>query len=123
MSRRPTIEEIKKNYKKYLIKLKGYGLCVLAEEYDGEITVYDKQSIIAQSTAGVMTLDNSLYDYHDPTFTACAIYECCLDIEPIMFVMNDEEPLHWDWEEDQVEEMTLSEVCKALGKNIKIVKE
>ena len=33
-------------------------------------------------------------------------------------------PLLWERkEEPQVEEMTLSEVCKALGKNIKIVKE
>lgn len=29
----------------------------------------------------------------------------------------------WDWERKEVEEMTLEEVCKALGKEIKIVKE
>lgn len=29
----------------------------------------------------------------------------------------------WDWERKEVEEMTLEEVCKALGKEIKIVKK
>jgi hypothetical protein len=36
--------------------------------------------------------------------------------------MNNNEPIYWDWTDEPVE-MTLSEVCKALGKNIKIIKE
>ena len=39
-------------------------------------------------------------------------------------ISTDNRPLLWERkEEPQTEEMTLSEVCKALGKNIKIVKE
>lgn len=38
------------------------------------------------------------------------------------FFANDHIPDTWDWECKEVEEMTLEEVCKALGKEIKIVK-
>lgn len=39
------------------------------------------------------------------------------------FFARDVFPSIWDWERKEVEEMTLEEVCKALGKEIKIVKE
>ena len=118
---RPTVKEIEKNYKKYLIKLKGYGLCFLAKDYFGKICVFDKSKI--DESNSVMALDNSLYDYWDEEFRACAVFECEDEISPIRHVMNDREPIKWDWEEDNAQEMTLSEVCKALGKTIKIVKE
>lgn len=119
---RPTIEEIKANYKNYLIKLKGHGLCFLAKDDDGQITVYNKKSIDVNSPAGVMDLDNSLYDYWDEDFRACAIAKFENEMSPISYVMNDNKRVHWDWTDEPVE-MTLSEVCKALGKNIKIIKE
>lgn len=119
---RPTVKEIEKNYKKYLIKLKGYGLCFLAKDCWGDICVFDKSKLDESNC--VMSLDNSLYGYWDEEFRACAVFECEDEISPIRHVMNDREPEKWDWcEEDDAEEMTLSEVCKALGKNIKIIKE
>jgi len=40
------------------------------------------------------------------------------------FFADDRTDYRWDWErKDEPEEMTLEEVCKALGKEIKIVKE
>lgn len=119
---RPTIEEIKENYKNYLIKLKGYGLCFLAKDGDGQITFYNKEKIDVNSPAGVMDLDKSLYDYWDEDFCACAIAKFENEMSPISCVMNNNELIQWDWTDEPVE-MTLSEVCKALGKNIKIIKE
>lgn len=119
---RPTIEEIEKDYKNYLIKLKGYGLCFLAKDCDGQITFYNKEKIEVNSPAGVMDLDKSLYDYFDEDFRACAIVKLKNEMSPISYVMNNNELIAWDWTDEPVE-MTLSEVCKALGKNIKIIKE
>lgn len=119
---RPTIEEIEKDYKNYLIKLKGYGLCFLAKDCDGEITFYNKEKIDINSPAGVMALDESLYDFWDEDYCACAIAKFENEMSPICCVMNDNEHILWNWTDEPVE-MTLSEVCKALGKNIKIIKE
>ena len=119
---RPTIEEIEKDYKNYLIKLKGYGLCFLAKDYDGQITFYNKKSIDDNSPQGVMDLDDSLYNYWDEDFRACAIVKLKNEMSPISYVMNDNKLVDWDWTDEPVE-MTLSEVCEALGKNIKIIKE
>jgi hypothetical protein len=119
---RPTIEEIEKDYKNYLIKLKGYGLCFLAKDCDGRITFYNKEKLEVNSPAGVMDLDDTLYDYFDEGFCACAIAKLENEMSPISHVINDNKLIHWDWTDEPVE-MTLSEVCKALGKNIKIIKE
>lgn len=119
---RPSIEEIEKDYKNYLIELKGYGLCFLAKDCDGQITFYNKGKIDVNSPEGVMALDESLYNYWDEDFRACAIAKFKNEMSPISCVMNDNELIHWDWTDEPVE-MTVSEVCKALGKNIKIIKE
>ena len=74
-------------------------------------------------------------EYHDDlTHKHCELYDIVAvrkpDKNPSMYTyirkfFNQDKSGYtykWDWERKEVEEMTLEEVCKALGKEIKIVK-
>ena len=61
--------------------------------------------------------DEDLCDDFDPIFDVMKVYESKATIIKDLF---DDSKLSLIWEREQVEEMTLEEVCKALGKKIKI---
>ena len=130
---KPTLNKLNYNFSNYLVKIRDGRLCFMCNDENGDTRLFSKDYMpFHESTkglGGVIHIDaydenlcnknKSLYDYD-----IVATKLCESEIEPIRRVYSNKEPAVWDWcEEDDVEEMTLVEVCKALGKNIKIIKE
>lgn len=132
---KPTLKELRINYSNYLVKIRDGRLCFMCVNDENDIVLFSNEYMElysgAEGSNGVVDLE--LHDYDSLEYNGCCALPCydivatklCdSEIEPIRRVYSDEEPAVWDWcEEDDAEEMTLAEVCKALGKNIKIIKE
>lgn len=119
---KPTYEEIKNNYNKYIFELKNgeraivvsRGSLKLAEVYELECS---------ENSFDVGFFDKHRYEKNDSEYAIVKIYKTSNDREYMYHILNRNSEIEWDWERDCVVEMTLAEVCEALGKEIKIVKE
>lgn len=129
---KPTLKELRINYSNYLVKIRDGRLCFMCLDENNDIRVFSKDSMTfnenGKGYGGVICFDKYDVDLHNTSifdeYDIVATKLCASEIEPIRRVYSNKEPAVWDWcEEDAVQEMTLSEVCKALGKNIKIIKE
>lgn len=129
---KPTLKELRINYSNYLVKIRDGRLCFMCLDENNEIRVFSKGYMAfneySKGLGGVICFDKYDVDLHNTSilddYDIVATKLCESEIEPIRRVYSNKEPEKWDWcEEDDAEEMTLSEVCKALGKNIKIIKE
>lgn len=129
---KPTLKELIINHSKYLVKIRDGRLCFMCFDENNEIRVFSKEYMSFHENnkglGGVICLDVYDVDLHNTSilddYDIVATKLCKSEIEPIRRVYSNKEPAVWDWcEEDDAQEMTLAEVCKALGKNIKIIKE
>lgn len=129
---KPTLKELRINYSNYLVKIRDGRLCFMCLDENNETRLFSKDYMAfnenSKGAGGVICFGKYDEDLHNTTpldeYDIVATKLCESEIEPIRRVYSDEEPAAWDWcEEDVTQEMTLAEVCKALGKNIKIIKE
>lgn len=129
---KPTVKKLRINYSNYLVKIRDGRLCFMCLDENNEICVFSKDYMSfhehSKGLGGVICFDKYDVDLHNTSgfdiYDIVATKLCESEIEPIRRVYSDKEPAVWDWcEEDDTQEMTLAEVCKALGKNIKIIKE
>lgn len=130
---KPTVNELRIDYLHYLVKIRDGRLCFMCLDENNNIRLFSENCMNFQEscrgTAGIAMM--SSYDVNLQIkrrmlncYDIVATKLCDSEIEPIRRVYSDKEPAVWDWcEEDDAQEMTLAEVCKALGKNIKIIKE
>lgn len=129
---KPTVKELRINYSNYLVKIRDGRLCFMCLDENNEIRVFSKDYMAFhennEGAGGVICFNKYDVDLHNTSifdeYDIVATKLCDSEIEPIRRVYSNKEPAVWDWcEEDAAQEMILAEVCKALGKNIKIVKE
>ena len=129
---KPTLKELRINYSNYLVKIRDGRLCFMCLDTDNEIRLFSKDYMEVNESdngsGGVICFYKYDVELHNTTtldeYDIVATKRCESEIEPIRRVYSNKEPAVWDWcEEDDAQEMTLAEVCKALGKNIKIIKE
>lgn len=122
---KPTFEEIKNNYNKYIFELKNGERAIIVSrrsEHDLRVAeVYELERSEATFDVGFFT--EQRYEQKDSLYDIVKIYKTSSDREYMYHVLNRNSEIEWDWERDSVVEMTLAEVCEALGKEIKIVKE
>jgi hypothetical protein len=130
---KPTLGKLKVYCNNYLVKIRDGRLCFMCLDENNNIRLFSENCMdfqeSCQGAAGIAMM--SSYDVNLQNkirsldcYDIVATKQCESEIEPIRRVYSNKEPAVWDWcEEDDVQEMTLAEVCKALGKNIKIIKE
>lgn len=129
---KPTLNKLRINYQYYLVKIRDGRLCFMCSDENNEIRVFSKDYMAfneyCKGFGGVICFDKYDVELHNTSplddYDIVATKLCESEIEPIRRVYSNKEPAVWDWcEEDDTQEMTLAEVCIALGKNIKIIKE
>lgn len=122
---KPTFEEIKNNYNKYIFELKNGERAIIVSRTGQSILkvaeVYELER--SEDSLDVGFFDEPRYAKKDSDFEIVKIYKTSSDREYLYHILNRNSEIEWDWEQDCVVEMTLAEVCEALGKEIKIVKE
>lgn len=121
---KPSLKDMKRNYRDYILELANGERAILVDDYN-EIKVlelYEANSWSHICNVYVDTLD-TLYDYTYSKYEIVKIYMVENEREYLYHIFNATSDIKWDWVKSQPVEMTLSEVCKALGKDIKIIKE
>lgn len=117
--RKPSLKELEKDYKRFVLQLRNGNKAVICED-DGWLNVYEISELSTLVPRGASSI-RFLYDDHCTEFEITHIYKAENDVDYLNSLFFDK--VVWDWELNAVEEMTMEEVCKALGKTIKIVKE
>lgn len=121
---KPSLKEMKRNYRDYILELANGERAILVD-HNNEIKVlelYEAEKRVTMFDAYVDTLDR-LYDDNYSEYAIVKIYMVENEREYLYHIFNATSDIEWDWVKSQPVEMTLSEVCKALGKDIKIIKE
>jgi hypothetical protein len=119
---KPTFEEVKNNYNKYIFELKNGERAIIVNAHSLKLAeVYELER--SEISCDVGFFDERRYNKKESDYDIVKIYKTSNDREYMYHVLNRNSEIEWDWERDSVVEMTLAEVCKALGKEIKIVKE
>jgi hypothetical protein len=121
---KPSLKEMKRNYRDYILELANGERAILVDA-DGEIKVLELYEADRTPTfwdTYVDTLDG-LYDDEYSDYKIIKIYMVENEREYLYHILTANSDIKWDWTKSQPVEMTLSEVCKALGKDIKIIKE
>ena len=120
---KPTFEEIKNNYNKYIFELKNGERAIIVNRGIGlkVAEVYELER--SENSFDVGFFDEQRWEQKNSDYDIVKIYKTSSDSEYIYHILNRNSEIEWDWERDSVVEMTLAEVCEALGKEIKIVKE
>lgn len=122
---KPTFEEIKNNYNKYIFELKNGERAIIVNRGSEQILkvteVYELER--SENSLDVGFFTEQRYNNKISSYDIVKVYKTSSDREYMYHVLNRDSEIEWDWEQDCVVEMTLAEVCKALGKEIKIVKE
>lgn len=121
---KPSLKEMKRNYRDYILELANGERAILVD-HNNEIKVlelYEAEKRVTMFDAYVDTLDR-LYDDDYSEYTIVKIYMVENEREYLYHILTANSDIEWDWVKSQPVEMTLSEVCKALGKDIKIIKE
>lgn len=121
---KPSLKEMKRNYRDYILELANGERAILVD-HNNEINVlelYEAEKRATGFNAYVDTLDR-LYDNNYSEYAIVKIYMVENEREYLYHILTANSDIKWDWVKSQPVEMTLSEVCKALGKDIKIIKE
>ena len=121
---KPSLKEMKRNYRDYILELANGERAILVD-HNNEIKVLELYEAEKRETgfdAYVDTLDR-LYDDNYSEYAIVKIYMVENEPEYLYHILTANSDIKWDWVKSQPVEMTLSEVCKALGKDIKIIKE
>lgn len=121
---KPSLKEMKRNYRDYILELANGERAILVD-HNNEIKVlelYEAEKRVTMFDAYVDTLDR-LYDDNYSEYAIVKIYMVENEREYLYHILTANSDIEWDWVKSQPVEMTLSEVCKALGKDIKIIKE
>ena len=121
---KPSLKEMKRNYRDYILELANGERAILVDD-NNEIKVlelYEAEKRVTGFDAYVDTL-NALYDNNYSEYAIVKIYMVENEREYLYHILTANSDIEWDWVKSQPVEMTLSEVCKALGKDIKIIKE
>lgn len=121
---KPSLKEMKRNYRDYILELANGERAILVDD-NNEIKVlelYEAEKRVTGFDAYVDTL-NALYDNDYSEYAIVKIYMVENEREYLHHILTANSDIEWDWVKSQPVEMTLSEVCKALGKDIKIIKE
>lgn len=121
---KPSLKEMKRNYRDYILELANGERAILVD-HNNEIKVlelYEAEKRVTMFDAYVDTLDR-LYDNNYSEYAIVKIYMVENEREYLYHILTANSDIEWDWVKSQPVEMTLSEVCKALGKDIKIIKE
>lgn len=121
---KPSLKEMKRNYRDYILELANGERAILVD-HNNEIKVlelYEAEKRVTMFDAYAGTLDE-LYDYPYSKYEIIKIYMVENEREYLYHILTANSDIEWDWVKSQPVEMTLSEVCKALGKDIKIIKE
>lgn len=121
---KPSLKEMKRNYRDYILELANGERAILVD-HNNEIKVlelYEAEKRVTMFDAYVDTLDR-LYDDDYSEYAIVKIYMVENEREYLYHILTANSDIEWDWVKSQPVEMTLSEVCKALGKDIKIIKE
>lgn len=121
---KPSLKDMKKCYRDYILELANGERAILVD-HNNEIKVlelYEAKSWSSKWDDYVDTLDG-LYDDTNSEYEIVKIYMVENERDYLCHIFNANIDIKWDWVKSQPVEMTLSEVCKALGKDIKIIKE
>lgn len=121
---KPSLKEMKRNYRDYILELANGERAILVD-HNNEIKVlelYEAEKRVTMFDAYVDTLDR-LYDDDYSEYAIVKINMVENEREYLYHILTANSDIEWDWVKSQPVEMTLSEVCKALGKDIKIIKE
>lgn len=121
---KPSLKDMKRNYRDYILELANGERAILVDD-NNEIRVlelYEAECTPTFWNTYVDTLD-TLYDYPNSKYEIVKIYMVENEREYLYHILTANSDIEWDWVKSQPVEMTLSEVCKALGKDIKIIKE
>ena len=120
---KPSLKDMKKDYRDYILELANGERAILVDTLN-EIKVlelYEAERFFGWD-AYVDTLDR-LYNDKDSEYEIVKIYMVENEREYLYHILTANSDIEWDWVKSKPVEMTLSEVCKALGKDIKIIKE
>lgn len=121
---KPSLKDMKRNYRDYILELANGERAILVDD-NNEIKVLELYEARATTTfwdTYVDTLDE-LYDDENNGYAIVKIYMVENERDYLFHILTANSDIKWDWVKSQPVEMTLSEVCKALGKDIKIIKE
>lgn len=121
---KPSLKDMKRNYRDYILELANGERAILVD-HDNEIKVLELYEAECNPTfweTYVDTLDR-LYEDDYSDYKIVKIYMVENEREYLYHILTANSDIKWDWVKSQPVEMTLSEVCKALGKDIKIIKE
>ena len=121
---KPSLKDMKRNYRDYILELANGERAILVD-HNNEIKVlelYEAEKRVTMFDVYVDTLDR-LYDDDYSEYEIVKIYMVENERAYLYHILTANSDIEWDWTKSQPVEMTLSEVCKALGKDIKIIKE
>ena len=121
---KPNLKDMKKYYRDYILELANGERAILVDD-NNEINVlelYEAEKLPLWCDVYVDTLDK-LYNDNYSEYEIVKIYMVENERDYLYHILNANSDIKWDWVKSQSVEMTLSEVCKALGKDIKIIKE
>lgn len=121
---KPSLKDMKRNYRDYILELANGERAILVDS-NNEIKVlelYEAERTPNFWDTYVDTLDR-LYDDDYSEYKIVKIYMVENERDYLYHILTANSDIKWDWVKSQPVEMTLSEVCKALGKDIKIIKE
>lgn len=121
---KPSLKDMKRNYRDYILELANGERAILVDN-NNEIKVlelYEAEDYSNCWDTYVDTLDR-LYNDNYSEYAIVKIYMVENEREYLYHILTANSDIDWDWVKSQPVEMTLSEVCKALGKDIKIIKE
>ena len=111
---------------KTLYKLRDETLCVLLQNYMGKNVLYSKEDILDGKGGQIDedsyndSFENSVKSQKNFDITATKVFDT--QSEVLRAIFDEACPyLKWDWEREDIKEMTQEEIEKELGYKIKIL--
>lgn len=127
--KKPSLNDLVNNYERVILELRNGERAVVVKVWDtfhNRLVLKVVELYEAKNNNDDYFVDTllSLYDEDERNeFFITKMYVAKDERDYLYYVLNENKQPNWDWKEEDAQEMTLSEVCKALGKNIKIIKE